>query len=71
MIAAATSDHNAAMAACRYLVAINEPGAAVIVRDRRMARNVAIIEWNETHAPGGIYRFSVETWKPGFPRSLA
>ncbi len=68
LLAVATDHHSAAMAACLYLVATNEPGAAVIVRDRAMARNLALIEWNESHGPGGGYRYSVETWCQGFPR---
>jgi hypothetical protein len=63
MIASSTNRHSAAMAAVMHLVAMNEVGLALVVRNRDTGRNEALIRWVELWGPSvRPYRFSEETW---------
>jgi hypothetical protein len=62
MVAAATNEHTAAMAAVLHLVAMDETNLALVIRDRDKARNVACIRWIELCSGAGCYRFSDEQW---------
>lgn len=62
MIASSTDRHSAAIAAIMHLVAMNEVGLALVVRNRDAGKNEALIRWTETCGPAGCYRFSSESW---------
>ena len=71
MIATASDEHAAAIAACRWLAQMDRTDdatkAALIIRDRDRRENVGLIQWVERWNSNGTqrYRYSIETWNNG------
>lgn len=61
MVASATDRHAAATTAVRYLVAMDEIGLALVVRNRDTGKNEGLIKWVEQCSPYSSYRYHIST----------